>query len=179
MNQGAEVDEHHRDAFRDCLDRAIARTAMDWYDRLKPDPGRSSADHVKEALKELGKLSANSGEVPRYGSWEAPFYVTWYQPRQINLIYRSLHDYVDYFSQRNRRLHFIDYGCGALSLNFAVVALLLVRQDLDIRIHAIDSSGPMLEIGRKIWAYFGFEVKDVQSLRRAYNGLAKDVRYYP
>ena len=172
------MDEIHRDAFRNCLDRAIARVAADWYDQLQHDWEGSSSKHVKNALTELSKLSAGGSEIPHYGPWEVPFYVTWYQPKQINLIYKCLYDYLPYFSRINRRLHLIDYGCGAHPLNFAVVALLMDRQDLDICIHAIDSSGPMLEIGRKVWDCFGFEAVDFPLIRKAYSAIGKKVLRY-
>ena len=93
----------------DVLDRAIKEVAEREYQRLSR--GLSCGDvagRVDKALDSLGKLQKR--EEPDYDcEWVALFYLTWYQPRQINLVY----SYLDCRKvELPERLQVVDLGCG-------------------------------------------------------------------
>lgn len=133
---------------------AIAKVAEDEYRRLST--GKSPEEclnHVKQALKSLGELQNPSGDVPKYNEWDALFYLTWYQPRQINLALAIVHDF---FSDNS--LHVIDVGCGALAVQIAAAVATAEKRSwgskINITVQGIDPSEPMRNIGKKLWKEF-------------------------
>ena len=72
------------------------------------------------------------GEEPEYNEWDALFYVTWYQPRQINLalaILQKLYEDARKWLGSDFPLHIIDVGCGAfLAVQFAMAILAAENQ---------------------------------------------------
>ena len=103
------------------LDQAIQETARSEFDRL--DEGLIRKEDVKRkvesALESVDRL--RTGGVPDYHDpWTAVFYLTWYQPRQVNLIYSHL-------KSSNARLpqglRVVDLGCGFLGDNVRIGCL--------------------------------------------------------
>lgn len=129
---------------------AIAGVAEDEYSRLSggktPD---ECLDCITQALKSLGGLQR--GNAPEYNEWDALFYLTWYQPRQINIALAVLRRF---FS--GQPLHIIDVGCGALAVQFAVAVAVAEKQLVrsEITVQGIDPSEPMRRLGEKLWLKF-------------------------
>ena len=66
------------------LESAILRVAETEYRRFSSGltPGQAAA-RVTRALESMAGL--RDGVPPDYNEWDALFYLTWYQPRQVNL----------------------------------------------------------------------------------------------
>lgn len=103
--------------------------------------------------------------MPDYNDWDALFYLTWYQPRQINLVYRILNGLKIEGTDRNilgvnnHKIRIVDFGCGCLATNVAVamVAADLAAQEChvpEIEIDNIDISPAMILVGERIWELF-------------------------
>ena len=140
------------------LDQAIATVAEQEFNRLRS--GLSDAwiaERVKKALESMGELQ--SGGQPEYSEWDALFYVTWYQPRQINLALTILQELFEDARKRlksNFLLEIIDVGCGALAVQFAM-AILATEYEMDgndVTVNGMDPSGPMKKIGEELWLEF-------------------------
>ena len=70
------------------LEGAILEVAKSEYARLSAGLApHQVATRVGDALESLGGL--RRGVAPAYDEWDALFYLTWYQPRQINLTRHS------------------------------------------------------------------------------------------
>ncbi|MYA62800.1 MAG: hypothetical protein F4X94_09540 [Dehalococcoidia bacterium] len=102
------------------LSNAIVEEAQREFERLSAGMGtRDIAYSVENALRELRRLS--SSEMPQYDDrWVALFYLTWYQPRQINTVYRMLRGYLIREDIVGSELLIVDFGCGALATQFGV-----------------------------------------------------------
>ena len=141
---------------RKSLDRAIANLAEAEYRRLGWGLGDNERrKYVDGALQSLKKL--RQGRRPNYGDeWVALFYLTWYQPRQIQLAYAALRGLI---SERQPPKYIIDYGCGAWAIQIAL-ALRIAEVDVHrsesgaIAVHGIDPNQPMTGIGGKLWREF-------------------------
>ena len=138
---------------RKSLDLAIARVAKNEYHRLSSgkDP-EERLNCVTQALESLGRLQ--HGEMPAYNNeWVSLFYVTWYQPRQINLALAIVRHFF-----RGNSLYVIDVGCGALAVRFAVAIAISERgmqgATINVRVDGIDPSEPMRKIGDTLWKEF-------------------------
>ena len=137
--------------FADKLDQAIVNVAEAEYSRLSS--GRSPsicAGAVAGALTSLANL--RRGTPPKYNEWDALFYLTWYQPRQINLALAIIR----HFLATPQPLHIIDVGCGALATQVAMAVAVAesTAQSSDFEsseVHGIDPSSPMRNIGRLLW----------------------------
>ena len=145
---------HSLTLVREALDQAIAQVAEAEYGRLSE--GMSLGDQAKSvdhALKSLTRLQ--QGIPPDYRSeWIALFYLTWYQPRQIHLASAALRQLL---VQTPPPRHIIDYGCGALAFQLALAVVLAEQPDgrySGIAVHGIDSSKPMMDIGKELWDRF-------------------------
>ena len=150
----------NQQAIKDALDKAIVVVAEEEFQRLSSGlPLHEIADRVDCALKELEKLQW--GEIPKYkDEWVALCYLTWYQPSHINLAYSIIKASG---VRLKDRLHIVDFGCGALAMQFAVA--LSVADALDdsqsfnrVRVDSIDTSKPMISIGKKLWKQFKAEL---------------------
>ena len=122
---------------------------------------------VEKALRSLDRLK--QGGVPDYDDWDALFYSTWYQPRQVNLVYSILNELKiggtenSIFKIGDGKIRIIDYGCGCFATNIAVAiaAADLATQDRqvpEILIDNIDNSPAMILSGERIWELFQNEM---------------------
>ena len=133
------------------IDLAIGEVAEEEFQRLAR--GLSEQEivaHVRRALEELKKLG--EGGMPAYDcEWVALFYLTWYQPRQINLVYSFLYRTRDDLPER---LLVLDLGCGALAVQFALAIFAATRAEPGARavVWGVDPSRPLVSIGVKLWA---------------------------
>lgn len=141
------------------LDETIASVAEHEFNRLSRKAGNDLqvADCIKAALESLGNLQY--GVEPEYNEWEALFYVTWYQPYQINLALAVLQEVYENARQHlgpDFPLHIIDVGCGALAVQFAMAILATeYRQEgIKVIVNGIDPSDPMKKIGETLWLEF-------------------------
>ena len=90
----------------------------------------------------------------------------WHQPKRINLAYTVLRALRgngvkggDIFGIANGRAHFVDYGCGALAMQFAIAiaaagSIWRGRELREIRIDSYDPMRKMTRIGQCIWDEF-------------------------
>lgn len=134
----------------DVIDLAVAKVAEQEFQRLTRDLSEEEiVGHVRRALEELKKLG--EGRTPAYDcEWVALFYLTWYQPRQINLVYSFLDQTRD---DLPKRLLVLDLGCGALAMQFALAIFAAKRRKPGARIvvWGVDPSRPMVKIGEELW----------------------------
>ena len=155
---------------RGVLDDAITSVAEEEFNRLCnalnndfDEVGRQ----VKKALRALRRLQ--DGVEPDYNEWVALFYLTWYQPRQINL---ALYILQELYEDARRQLgsdfplHIIDVGCGALAVQFAAAILAVEnqREGNDLTVSGIDPSEPMKRIGNLLWSKFRLFLRDHSDL---------------
>ena len=155
------------------LDRAIAEVFRSEVNHLTQSQNLSDAEkvsNVEDALEELGKLGKIQGEMPKYDEWVAPFYVSWYQPRQINLAYSMITAIIAEESIRKEiltdtgRLYVVDFGCGALAMQFGVALAIADALQKNQKIYSAcvvsyDKSKAMTNIGKKVWEQFKSEVR--------------------
>ena len=142
------------------LEGAILEVAKSEYTRLSTGLApRQVAVRVGRALDSLGRL--RQGIAPAYNEWDALFYLTWYQPRQVNLTHLVANHL---FSDGPQPVHIIDFGCGALASRFAFAvsaAMLGVPPSkLHVDLHGIDPSDPMVRMGNAMWSKFVRSVSD-------------------
>ena len=152
------------------LSDSIVKVAEDELARLSGGLDRGAVtEAVENALDELKGLQ--SGRIPDYeDEWVALFYMTWFQPAQINLAYSMINTMVNGRAPEKAAmtdkggLHVVDFGCGALAMQFAVAfaaadALQMGERVASIRICSMDASQAMVDIGSKVWERFKIEVK--------------------
>lgn len=168
-------------AIRKGLNQAIAGVATEQWERLTGQNQRIRKNRLKSSLtmaynkheyqiyrkrsveKSLRSLDRlKQGDMPDYNDWDALFYLTWYQPRQINLVYSMLKGLKIDGTDRNilgadrYKIRVIDFGCGCLATNIAVAvaAADMAAQDCHvpvIEIDNIDKSPAMILVGERIW----------------------------
>ena len=169
------MNNNHIQTIQIAFDEAIAKVAEDQWsiltDSLKEPCARTrAAEAVYESLCSLDQLSKDM--IPRYNNWDALFYLTWYQPRQINLVYSLLSKVgtskssdetislkLDLFVSGYGSVRIIDFGCGCLATMFAVALAATDTNELgeevpEIVIDCIDTSQEMMDIGIKTWTLF-------------------------
>ncbi len=141
------------------LDKAIVTVAAQEFNRLAGDLNndRIVAEKVTEALEALDRLQ--SGYKPEFNEWEALFYLTWYQPRQINIALTILRQFANARNEHLREgypLLIIDVGCGALAVQIAaaIVAAEHQLEGLGVSVQGIDPSESMKKIGEDLWLEF-------------------------
>ncbi len=116
--------------------------------------GSTRASRIDGALESLELLQG--GQEPLYHDWDSLFYVTWYQPRQVHLVYALLRQC--YPRGLPERLHVIDIGCGAGAVKLALAILIATdyraRGALNVGVQGIDPSGSMRRLGGELWLSF-------------------------
>lgn len=152
------------------MDSAIAEVASEKYKRLSEELSLIAMPRITDyALRQLKGLQ--SGVMPNYDQWVAPFYLSWYQPGQINLAYSMITAMANakgVFTETGK-LHVVDFENGALVMQFgvALAAADAIRdgQTIDeILIDSLDSSTAMINIGMKLWERFKMKVKEDPNL---------------
>ena len=147
------------------LDRSIVAVAERQFGSLSKEMTKQEwSNKVHESLNSLAGLQQSNP--PDYNDpWIALFYLTWYQPGQIQLVH-LLMDEQRKASGGGRLLrsdcqvlHVIDLGCGALALRFglvlAVAAALELGDDIgEIHIDSIDPNTTMAQMGVMVWNEF-------------------------
>lgn len=154
---------------------AIVTVAHEEWSRLAGDTFGAdrtiyAAKSVEKALRAMQLLQ--SGGMPNYNEWDTLFYGTWFQPKQVNLIYSLLCGLKknwtiggqtwwngDIFEIGEGHLHVVDFGCGALATQFAIAMAAADSVDhgvsiSTIRVDSIDSSLPMIYFGQRVWDRF-------------------------
>ncbi len=137
---------------RQSLDMAIVTVAEDEYRRLSTGKSpKECLNRVTKALESMGGLQ--KGNEPKYNEWDALFYLTWYQPRQINLAFAIVRRFLS-----GKSLHVIDVGCGSFAVQIAVAIAVakkhLRHTDINVTIQGIDRSKHMRRIGKMVWSTF-------------------------
>lgn len=153
MNTASQIytSSAYCEAVRLLLDRSIADVADGEYRRLKRLSGSRYHHDVREALRQLGGLKG--GDPPKYDDpWVALFYLTWYQPRQINLAASLARQYLPH-CERPRNI--IDVGCGSFATLFGVAIAIADSQYSTsspdpIGYYGIDSANHMRRIGIRL-----------------------------
>lgn len=135
------------------IDRAIAKVAEQEFRRLRK--GLSNKEVVRNVCRALEEVAKTKNcRTPNYDcEWVALFYLTWFQARQINLVY-SLLDQMR--TELPRDLRVVDLGCGTLGVQFALAAFAATRDQAGTRISltGLDTSRPMIAIGVEFWDCF-------------------------
>lgn len=148
------------------LDESIATVAEEEFNRLCHATNNDFQDVAREVINALkGLRGLQEGVEPDYNEWVALFYLTWYQPHQINLalaILREMYEDAPKWLEPNFPLHIIDFGCGALAVQFALAILAAECQcdGDDLTVNGIDPSKPMKAIGKKLWLKFQSFLRD-------------------
>ena len=169
------LDNNERFCLRTALDDAVFTVAQEQWYRLTGDI-QSLESHiyaaraVENSLSSLARLQ-NRG-IPNYDEWDALLYLTWYQPRQINLAYSVIRQIKqnwyrgkkkwwsgDLFWLGSGRVRVIDFGCGALAMLIAISiaaadSIIYGHDKPEIQIDCIDKSPAMIFIGQRIWSEF-------------------------
>ena len=149
------------------LGASIADVAKKEFVRLSR--GLSDQRITEEILLALQALEGlQSNERPVYDAWDSLFYLTWFQPSQINLAYtlarRILADKSPLIAGKGR-LHVGDFGCGAFAMQFGLALAVAETQEKrdgypKIAIVSKDRSDDMRYIGKKMWHRFIREIRD-------------------
>ncbi len=135
----------------DLIDDAIAMLACKMYRGMsKGLSRRCNVRKVSEALDALGGL--RDGKPPCYDDeCVALFYLTWYQPRQINFVASICGADDDNAPKYPTRLLVIDVNCGAFATLIGTVAHYAMRGiDASIVVHGIDPSNTMKTMGKEL-----------------------------
>ena len=163
------------------LDKVITTVAEREFNRLTRDLNNVQVlAKISKALCSLRRLQA--GNIPDYDEWDALFY-HWYQPSHINLAYST----IEWANELSDQLHIVDFGCGALAMQFGVVlaaANAIEREQAitKIKIDSIDTSQAMVNIGQKMWEQLKREIgKDpnLGYLGRAYEVIHPTYKVIP
>lgn len=138
----------------EALDEAIAMVFLKQCMQLFRQQPEAFNARLGDAFDSIDRLRC--GKQPRYDDWDAPLYVSWYQARQVHLVYAVLKEHPP--PQSRGPLQIMDIGCGAWAVPIAL-AMLAVRghrwlRDREVSIHGIDPSRPMTRIGKELWHEF-------------------------
>lgn len=145
------------------LDAAISNTAASEFARITTGLSRDEkATLVAQALDSLHG-SIPRLEMPEYAAeLVALFYSVWYQPFQVNsalsLISRIIEERQHTLTEK-RRLDIVDFGSGALAMEFGLALAVLDAQEReaavpDINVYLFEPSDAMTRIGFDIWQRF-------------------------
>ena len=142
--------ESYRKEVAELLDDTIAHVARSEYRRLFQKHARDKCrGKMCEALDAL--LGLGQGTPPDYtDEWVTLGYLTWYQPRQINLV-ASICAHHPHLSPSSGRLLVVDVGCGVFATAIGMAIGFAMRDvDVPIMIHGIDPSDTMKRTGKKL-----------------------------
>ncbi len=147
------------------LDRAVAKAVESEFARLtdgmSPVEKRGWISKSSESLELLRTLDS-----PDYSdNMVALLYIVRYQLSHINLAYSIIKSMEEQAGSGNStltdtgRLHVADFGCGSLAMQFGValaVADALEQGQVisEVWIDSIDTSKPMIDMGRRVWTEF-------------------------
>lgn len=154
------------------LDQVITEVARAELERVRLSEGLRDEEvppKIRGALAELDGLQ--QGKLPDYQNpWVALFYLTWYQPGHI-LLGRQLIELSNSKGERlrNGNIHIVDFGCGALAMQFALAwaTAEAIEDGVDmapITIVSYDTSGPMVKLGISLWNQLKASVREERSL---------------
>lgn len=154
------------------LDQVITEVARAELERLRLSEGLRDEEvpsKIRGALGELDRLQ--QGKLPDYHDpWVALFYLTWYQPGHI-LLGRQLIKLLESKGQGlgNGNIHIVDFGCGALAMQFALAwaTAQAIEDGADmapITIVSYDTSSPMIKLGISLWNQLKASVREERSL---------------
>lgn len=145
------------------LDAAIADTAAAEFARITSDlPREEKANLVAQALDSLHG-SIPRLEMPEYAAeLVALFYSVWYQPFQVNSALSLIGRIV---AERRRRLaekprlDIVDFGSGALAMEFGLTLAFLDAQQRgitvsDTNVYLVEPSDAMTRTGFGLWRRF-------------------------
>lgn len=178
------MDVATRTAIAQALDASIVHVATREFERLSR--GLIDVQTAKKILRALRALKGLQGnEMPVYDAWVSLFYLTWYQPSHINLAYtlaRKMPAGKNPLRTGHGRLQVIDFGCGALAMQFGLaLAGAAIRKKRGacpkIAIVSTDESDHMRRIGKKMWRRFIREIADedkypgLEDLRRVCSAM--------
>ena len=174
----------NEDSVTRALDNAMAKVMLDEIKKiLNPMASNEKIDAVCNALKELDALAM--GSHPNYRDpMTALLYTSWYQPKQINLVYSLINQLLSLRQNKNiilgdnKCLNVTDFGCGALATQFAVA--FAVADALDrgehisiVRVYSYDNCKPMIDLGKRIWRRFQIEVDKNPNLHSLSEAMTK------
>ena len=176
-----------REAVIEALDKAIARAGLNAltaamekppYVSMQPDAKRQEVSSKSDALrKSLGNLVP-----PDYADdVTAAAYLFTYQTSHIGLAWAMIRDMTQNRLDSNLlltdsgKLHVIDFGCGALAMQFgvalAVAEAIENGEQIDmVTIDGIDTSKQMQDMGMSVWQEFSKAVDSglrLEALSRA------------
>lgn len=147
-----------------CIDIAFANVLETEFIQLTAGmPINQINDWLYRSERSIGLLR-NSGDMPDYSDPMVVLrYVILYQLGHVNLAYTLIKN-----GRRGQKLadtgalQVVDFGAGTLAMSFgAVMAVADALADGEyisaVRVDAIDTGRPMLELGLKLWNEFGNE----------------------
>ncbi len=152
--------ERNKDTILLILDQVICETGQSQFQYLSEGLNPEQiGKQIDKALSENMRLS--SSEMPDYNNeWVALFYFLWYQPKQIQLAYRS----ISYLLQSRKidlhgNLYMVDYACGSLATLYGFILALTDYIDRGetvdhIIIDFVDESSCMTKLGEISWGNF-------------------------
>ena len=187
MSDATSMDPATELAVANALDTSIADVAAKEFSRLSRGLSHQEvAEATVCSLDSLGRLQGGL-LMPRYDQWDALFYLTWYQPAQVNLAYTLARTILQQQPHDGGSLQVFDYGCGALAMQFglALAAADRLMRRLPcprISIATEDDSDAMSQIGDATWLQFIEEIvkyPELEQLRRACSALTVDGRDSP
>ena len=153
------------------LDHAMVKVAVKEFLTLSnymEDPEWSRKVYM--SLQSLSGLQQSIQ--PKYSDlWIALLYMTWYQPRQIQLAHLLIEGQKKergkdtLLGDDKQNLHVIDFGCGTLAMQFAVVwavteALERNEPITSVVIDSYDANPAMFRLGILLWKQFKKEIQD-------------------
>lgn len=124
------------------VDKAIAAVAERSFQQLAVGVSPEEA---------RGLFRSASGNVSDFeDEWVVLNYLTWYQPRHINLVYSFL---AHMEARLPDRLQIVDLGCGAWAVQFALAIFAVASGQLSATVEVIgfDRSEPMTRAGKQLW----------------------------
>ena len=163
------MDQNNVSAVTSALDVTIAKVAREQLEWLSS--GLSSGEVAAELHRSLRSFShLRRGGMPRYDDWDALFYLSWYQPSQINLAYtlaRNTRQDKNPLRSGDGTLQVVDFGCGSLAMQFGIAlaaadAVVEYGRIPGVAIVSEDNSAPMRDMGLKLWVNFINEISDTQ-----------------